>query len=232
MSPEQKWAALRQLAKKRRRDRRAGYCCLADFNEGYFECCFVSPWTKSAHNLGANVMLLGQDWSSSNALDRVLNETEPEKAIEIRKLGQTYKLPTNKRLRRFLKEGVGLEFSETYATNLFPFIKKGALNAKIQARDMDYCAKEYAIPQIEIVQPKMVICLGKSTYEAICRFLDLGEQFFKQTSQPIHCIRHRGVEIYGLPHPGYWGVRNAGGEECVLEHWQALGNRLIELQTH
>src|SRR6266700_6295690 len=60
MSPEQKCAALRQLAKKRRRDSVEGYCRVSDFHGGFYECCFVSPWTKSAHNVDADVMLLGQ----------------------------------------------------------------------------------------------------------------------------------------------------------------------------
>src|ERR1700752_4025850 len=149
MSPEQKWAALRQLAKKRRHDHREGYCRLGDFDDGYYECCFVSPWTKSAHNLGADVMLLGQDWSSSDSLNRPRNAI----MMETRKLGHTPMLRTNKNLGEFLRQNMQLEFRQTYATNVFVFIKKGAMNAKIRRIDMLYCAKQYALPQMEVIAP-------------------------------------------------------------------------------
>lgn len=117
MTLEQKCAALRLLARKRRRDSLQGYCRLIDFHGGYYECCFVSPWTKSANNVDADVMLFGQDWSSSDRLNRPRN-------FEQRKYGQTPKLRTNVNLREFLKQNMQLDFSETYATNVFPFIKK------------------------------------------------------------------------------------------------------------
>ncbi|MET4386409.1 uracil-DNA glycosylase family 4 [Bradyrhizobium sp. F1.4.3] len=223
MSPEQKWAALRQLAKKRRRDSIDGYCRLSDFHDGYYECYFVSPWTRSAHNVGADVMLLGQDWSSSDKLKK-------PRVSEQRKYGQSRGLRTNVNLCSLL-QNMRLDFGETYATNLFPFIKKGPMNARIRDRDMDYCAREYAIPQIEIISPRIVVCLGKSAYEAICRSLNEECRLFKQAFQPEHCINHRGIEIYGLPHPGSWGIRNGGGIEAVHKKWWILGNRLTELQA-
>jgi hypothetical protein len=223
MSVEQKCAALRQLARKRRRDSIQGYFRLSDFHGGYYECCFVSPWTKSAHNVDADVMVLGQDWSSSDSLNR-------RRVPEQRKKGQTWNLPTNIRLRDFLKQHMQLDFCETYATNVFPFIKKGPTNARIRPIDMRYCAKEYTIPEMEIVAPKMAICLGKSTFEAL--ELSLGEKprQFADAFLPKWRIKYRSTEIYGVPHPGSWGIRNAGGIEQVHARWQILAKRLMELR--
>jgi uracil-DNA glycosylase len=224
MSAEQKCAALRQLVKKRRRDSVQGYFRLSDFHGGYYECCFVSPWTKSAHNVDADVMLLGQDWSSSDSLSR-------PRVPEQRKKGQTWNLRTNKNLRELLKQGMQLDFHETYATNVFPFVKKGPTNARIKNKDMQYCAKEYAIPEMEIVAPKIAICLGHSTFYAIARSLDEERRSFADVCEPEYCIKHRRTEIYGVPHPGSWGIRNAGGKEQVHERWRILAKRLIELRN-
>jgi uracil-DNA glycosylase len=223
MTKEQKWAALLRLAKKRRRDSIQGYCRLSDFHGGYYECCFVSPWTKSAYNVDADVMLLGQDWSSSDNLNR-------PRCPEQRKIGQTWNLPTNRRLRDFLEQHMQLDFCKTYATNVFPFIKKGAVSARIKPIDMHYCAKEYAVPEMEIVAPKMAICLGKSTFEAVQ--LSLGEEprQFAEAFLPECRINYHSTEIYGVPHPGSWGIRNAGGMERVHERWRILAKRLIELR--
>lgn len=223
MPPEEKCAALRQLAKKRRSSSIQGYCRLSDFHRGYYECCFVSPWTKSAHNVDADVMLLGQDWSSSDRLSR-----SPD--TEQKRLGQIWKLRANVNLRDLLWQNMKLEFRQTYATNVFPFIKKGPMNARIKHVDMQFCAREYAIPQIEIISPKMVICLGQSTFRAVLRSIGGELNLFKDAYQPEHCIKYRGIEIYGVPHPGNFGVRNAGGIVRVHERWQVLADRLMELR--
>jgi restriction system protein len=224
MSPEQKCIALRKLAKKRRQDNLEGHCRLSDFHAGYYECCFVSPWSKSAHNIDAEIMLLGQDWSSSDSLSR---SRDPK----MRKLGQSWNLPTNANLRAFLDQNLNLDFSDTFATNVFPFIKKGPMNARIRIVDLLYCAREYALPQMEIVSPKMAICLGRSAFEAIQRLLGAERKPFTDACKPKHCINYRGIEIYGVPHPGSFGVRNAGGKNKVHERWRVLGERLLELQN-
>jgi restriction system protein len=224
MSTEQKCTALRQLAKKRRRDSIQGYYRLSAFHGGYYECCFVSPWTKSAHNVEADVMLLGQDWSSSDSLNR-------QPCPEQRKRGQTWNLRTNVNLRDFLKQHMQLDFCETYATNVFPFIKKGPTDARIRPSDMQCCAEKYAVPEMEIVAPKMAICLGQSTFDAIRRSLHEERRSFADACAPEHCINHRGTEIYGVPHPGSWGIRNAGGMERVHERWRILAKRLMELRA-
>ncbi len=69
-------------------------------------------------------------------------------------------MPTNKNLREYLQDCMGLTFSDTYASNVFPFIKQGKKIASIRQADMLYAAKTHALPQIEIVSPLMVICLG------------------------------------------------------------------------
>jgi uracil-DNA glycosylase len=132
---------------------------LSDFHNGYYECDHVSPWSISACNVDAELMLIGQDWASSEILKR-----EPDE--KRRGIGQDWSSLTNSNLREFLKH-MRLGFSETYATNLFPFIKLGAKDAPIPFRDLVRCARTYAIPQIETVSPRIAICLGGRTFDAI-----------------------------------------------------------------
>jgi hypothetical protein len=65
-----KTEALLQLARLRQSTRFDGYASIGDFHNGIFECEHVSPWTKSGCNVDAEIMIVGQDWSSSDALDR------------------------------------------------------------------------------------------------------------------------------------------------------------------
>jgi len=158
---EQKRKALFRLAKQRQADRLPPYACLADFHGGFYECDLVSPWSKSARNVDAEVMIIGQDWASSDVLEKKPSEDR-------RRLGQESSSTTNKKLPEFLGY-MGLQFCETYATNAFPFIKRGSKSERIPRKDLVYCAETYTLPQIEIVSPLMAICLGKAAFRAVYR---------------------------------------------------------------
>ena len=65
MTSEQKVEELFRLAMQRKADHRDGYWDLADIHDGYYECDYVSPWSISAQNVDAELMILGKDWASS-----------------------------------------------------------------------------------------------------------------------------------------------------------------------
>jgi hypothetical protein len=58
---------------------------------------------------------------------RLLADRPPDP--ERRRIGQGWEVPTNKNLRAYLDDPMGgLKFSQTYSTNVFPFIKIGKKN--------------------------------------------------------------------------------------------------------
>ena len=213
---EQKRKALLQLAKRRKKDRLKPHACLADFHSGFYECKHVSPWSISAGNVDAEVMIIGKDWASSDILEK-----EPDE--DRRRLGQDCSSRTNTNLRKFLGH-MGLEFSETYATNVFPFIKLGSRTAYIKPFcDVVSCARTYTLPQIKIVSPRMAICLGKDAFRAICRAAELRPKEWSKARLPRICMN--SVEIYGLPHPA-----SRGRKDAEARSWSLLGRRLQHLR--
>ncbi len=76
---EQKRQKLRKLAKRRQVHRLQPHACLADFHSGIYECDYVSPWSKSACNVDAEVMIIGQDWVSWDVLERERDEKRQER---------------------------------------------------------------------------------------------------------------------------------------------------------
>jgi uracil-DNA glycosylase len=222
-SAARKRQQLSRLAEQRRSDRLPPHFNLHDFHGGFYDCPHVSPWSISACNVDAELMLIGQDWASSNILEQGPDECR-------RKLGQDWSSPTNTNLREFLQR-MGTEFSKTYATNLFPFIKAGAKNARIPFTDLVMCAKAYALPQIEIVSPRMVICLGSATFNAVREAADLPRlQWSKaRSARPHTCIG--SAEVYGLPHPGPQGTKNTEGKADVGRYWKRLGKRLAKMRA-
>src|SRR5215475_9103231 len=74
---------------------------------------------------------------------------------------------TNRRLRELLRQHFGVDLEQVYATNVFPFVKIGSMSARIRRQDLLRAAKEFALPQIEIVQPRLAVCLGKTAFNAV-----------------------------------------------------------------
>lgn len=191
-----------------------------------FECNFVSPYSKGARNLDADVMVLLQDWSSDDALSRSDGPSE---------LGHDPNLPTNRNLYALLERSFGLKLSETFATNLFPYIKLGGLSARIPFADLLYAAKTFALPQIRIVAPKLVICLGKNTFNALrvaedhSRCRDMADAI--DSPFEIDLGAGRRAAAWAQAHPGVLGQNNRNRQHPgrTFEDWrkmsQAVGLR-------
>lgn len=205
-----------ELAAKRQRSRWSGYKNVGDFHGGAYECDYVSPYTKSASNVDAQVMVILQDWRSEDFMSRSLDP-------EVVRLGHTPSLETNRNLKRLLREHLALELSEVYATNLFPFIKPGPMNAKVPMPDLVRAAREFGLPQVEVVRPKLAVCLGFRTYNAIR--VALGERRCQNMAAAIASPSTYGPSlIYCQSHPGRYGTmnRNRTGRDLVSEDWAAM----------
>jgi hypothetical protein len=155
-----KESRLRELALIRKNTRWPGYKCIGDYHGGMYECDFVSPYTRSACNIDAELMIVLQDWSSDEILSGPYLHTR-------RTIGHDPDRITNKRLKHLLQQHFGLELKDVYATNVFPFVKPGAVSASIPMRDLERAARAFALPQIEIIGPRLAVCLGKATFDAV-----------------------------------------------------------------
>jgi hypothetical protein len=187
-----------ELAQKRKRTRWPGYRCIGDYHGGFFECDYVSPYTKGASNVDSDIMVILQDWSS----DEVLSGPIDPIAIKNSEYGHDPSRPTNINLKRLLNDHFGVRLKDIYATNLFPFIKYGSISSPIPQSDLVRAAIDFALPQIKIVCPKLVVCLGIATFSAMRRacgyndWLKLDsaiESPFKVDKSYIWCQAHTAV---------------------------------------
>jgi len=220
---------LRLVEKRRQGDILAKYRRLADYADGAFECDYVSPYSKGAHNADTGVMIVLQDWSSDDALQRSCGPSE---------LGRDPDLPTNKTLDKLLNDTLGLRLEDTYATNLFPFIKAGGLSARIPFADLVLAAREFALPQIRIIAPKLVVCLGKNTFNAILvaasegglvnyegRCRTMGDAIDSAFSVDFD---GKAVRIWAQAHTGAWGQRNRnkGSPGRTADDWLKMSREV------
>jgi uracil-DNA glycosylase len=109
---------------------------------------------------------------------------------------------------------------DVYATNLFPFIKKGSISSSIPMRDLVRAAQEFALPQIRIVQPKFVVCLGLNTFNAIrivCGHAP-AQRMNEAIASPFTLEKSR---IWCQAHTGARGQNNRGRERAG-EDWRKM----------
>jgi len=201
------------LAQKRKTTSWPGYSQVGDYHNGAYECDFVSPYTKSAGNVDAEIFVLLQDWSSDDSLRGSLDS-------DCVRYGLTRTLPTNKRLIELLRRHFGVELGDVYATNLFPFIKRGGISNSIPMGDLIRAAQEFALPQTEIVRPKIVICLGLNTFNAVriaCEHTP-ARRLDEAVASPFTINESR---IWCQAHTGARGQNNRGRER-VAEDWHKM----------
>ena len=210
---------LRALVKKRQQYVPSGYRGIGEYRDGIYECDYVSPYTKSANNLNAEIMFFLQDWSS----DECLQKAPTSKEIE---LGYSPNLPTNKNLIKLLRKYFGTELKETYGTNLFPFVKPKGISTGIPYKVLIQVARDYAIPQIDIIKPKLVICLGSSVFDSI--LCALGLPVHKTLSDSIaNPVLYNNILVHAQSHPGGMGraKRNKNGIDRVSQDWDNMAQK-------
>lgn len=215
-SQQDKTSLLRQLAMKRQSDDQSCltriYKQVGDIHGGVYDSWgLVSPWSKSACNVNSSVMIVAQDWTSEDSAKKQPSNFE---------LGYSPELPTNRNLQAFLKDYFRMSFGDVYATNLFVFVKPGSLSARIPSKDLLYSARTYTLAEIQIVNPRIVICLGSATFTALCKAIGVKPPNFKESVD--NPVSYGETLVFGVPHTGGFGTKNAGGLENVRKIWARL----------
>ena len=207
---------LAALARHRRDNVFPGYRGIGDYHSGAYECDFVSPYTKSAQNLDADVMLVLQDWCSDEFLRKPVDP-------EVVKLGHDPQLDTNRNLKSLLSAHFGIGLEQTYATNLFPFIKPGAMSANVRFVDLKKAAEIYTMPEMRIIKPRLVVCLGLAVYRAISKVSGFvpADNLDSAIGSPF---RIGDAQVWVQSHPGRLGRanRNRGGVDRVADDWRRM----------
>ncbi len=218
MNSTEKKRALLALGKKRKEEAYEGYHNIGFYHNGVYESDWVSPYTKSANNVDSDVFIMLQDWSSDESLSKPVFQ-------DVVEYGHSIGYATNVNLKALLKKHLNLDLKDCYATNLFPFIKMAGMSSLIPMGDLVRAARDYGIPQIEIVNPKIVIAFGVPTFNALRRAAGL---------KPVRNLEE-GIEnpfligtsrVLCQSHPGQLGRnnRNKGGVNRVDADWANMNS--------
>jgi restriction system protein len=203
------------------------YRQIGSFHGGKYDdpkdCPYVSPYTKGACNVDAEIFILLQDWASEKWLNGPFRQA-------VANLGRDSSLPTNKKLSKYLADHLSLQLPETYATNLFPFVKPGKMKAPIPFHLLVDSALRFAVPQIDIVKPRLVICLGLATFNALSEAFD--QPVFDRIGDAIKSQFKLadGPQIWCQAHTGKLGqmTRNRIGPDITNQDWRRMADAYLQ----
>lgn len=210
-----------ELAKKRQQNIYEGYSSIGDYDNGVWECDFVSPYSLSAHNVNADVLIILQDWCSADSFTG-------EICFQTLKLSHTPSVRTNINLKKLLVEHFDLSLEDTYATNLFTYVKNGQMKARIPAGDLLKAANDFTLPIINIIRPKLVVCLGKDSFNALRK--SCGLRVVSNMNEAVNAnFKHLESTIFCQAHTGQLGQnnRNKGGVNRVASDWELMKSVIV-----
>ena len=154
---------------------------------GAFDSAEIGPWTRWLGDLQARLMIVGQDWGDQRAF-------ETQKGLD------TARSATNVILRELLASigvqvpevGVGSGPAGVFLTNAVLCFKDHGCQGPVRPEWFEACGSRFLRPQIEIVNPRVVVCLGERAYRAVLAAYEL----------PMYRRWRAEVEGPGLTLPG------------------------------
>ncbi len=216
----------------------------------------IGQWTASytptsKGSLNAKIVILGQDWGTIEEYNNFINSGEIGKSPTSEYEFNTS--PTNKNLEIGLKEidkEVDLkegDFGECFMTNEILCYKAGNMSAKIDNRCYKNCTEKFLNALLEIIQPKIIIVLGKATFNALVKngkdnnlFKDKKNAYKKNWGYNktieyglegnfIYSVGNVEILVFPMAHTGALGVLNRNRHQNAREFikdWEDLSDYL------
>ena len=95
------------------------------------------------------------------------------------------------------------------------------MTADVPPKELAEAARTYTVPEIEVVEPKLVVCCGSAVYRAIRKALGL--TWAGNLEEAIESpFRFRDTEFWGQSHPGRKGRNYRNQDESIV--FRKIGN--------
>ncbi len=211
------------------------------------ECEEINLWTywQGRGNLDAHIMLVGQDWGSP--WDDSAKTTMDQISLANRHHAYDYlhnnPSVTDQRLISLFKE-IGFDVrhpcDDVFFTNFILGYRSKGLSGGYQKAWAEH-DKGYFCELANIVEPKVILCLARSTFEGVLSAFDVKikpgignyNRFIESGRNPVRVKldSSREVHIFALAHCGALGTlnRNRGKDkpENILEYQKQDWKRII-----
>jgi hypothetical protein len=167
----------------------------------------IGPWSKWQGNLNAEIMLIGQDWGSEkyyldykgNHKDSSITNSRMKEAFELIGIKIGYPSSPN-------------HDAPCFFTNVVLGLKQGNKSNPIKGKWVKEHAEEFLVPNIEIIDPKIIITLGKPAYESIANIYGLQKENLAQIIDKNPFKLNDGKLLFAMYHCSPLG--------CINRDWE------------
>lgn len=195
----------------------------------------INLWTywqghqyKDIDEKGIDVLLVGQDWGNPEKDGKTIARIE---AIQTGKSDSFYNEHasiTDKNLKELFKcLGCDIEkadpglrlFFTNYSLGYRKGSEQGGMTKTLMLED-----EAFFHDLVMAINPKIIICLGKITYEAVIGWPIEG--FVEQLKQGKPLVAkyplRESIPVYGVAHCGALGANNVGGMPSMIKTWKVI----------
>ena len=195
------------------------------------DCEEINLWTywQGRGNLDAQIMLVGQDWGSpwdESAQKTMAQITRANHGLPYDYLDENPSITDDRMITLFREIGYDIKqhCSDLFFTNFILGYRNKGLSGGYKKSWADH-DKDYFKELTNIIEPKVILCLGRSTFEGVLSAFNIinspriknFNSFIESEHNPISVTLDNGktVFIFALAHCGAMGTlnRNRGKEK-------------------
>ena len=178
---------------------------------------------------GVDILLVGQDWGNPNRNKSICQSIEEiQKGSKIASYISTAS-PTDITLTEMFKAFGDVDITKRnpgmrlFFSNYSLGYRSGNETGGMTKRLMSYDAELFN-DLVVAIKPKIIICLGKLTYEMVSGRTVKGFVKQLQTGVPFKASfpMDEKIPVYGVAHPGARGLSNIGGKERMRKVWEGI----------
>ena len=183
----------------------------------------IGPWSHWQNGLDAEILVVGQDRGDFKSFEKTRGMEDDDNC-------------TNKNLQKLFRDSLGISLDKPgsgkkngrlFFTDSILCLKKRRISAAVEQKYAVDCCSKFLKPLIHLIEPKVVITLGKIAYESMVRSYDLRllplneaiqspEGFPVDTSSRLFPVYHCGERGWNVVRKGH----------LQLEDWKKIRDYL------
>lgn len=195
-------------------------------------------WQGGESHLNAEVLLVGQDWGAIDYNDEHIAKIIKDRPSELDSFCymEGNMNTTNLNICELMKNIYAVDLktdrntqTQLFFTNYVPWYReKGKKISGDYKKSWEEPSKDLFYRLVEIIEPKVVLCLGQKTYNNVCNALEIpeakkGKSYSEIIEKGYHnaMVNGTSIKVFPLAHPGYWGTRNRNLEKQMSD-WKRV----------
>lgn len=197
---------------------------------------FVNLWNLWQGDLDAEIMIIGQDFGD---LGKGESDNTIVYALCEEWKSRKYTNATEKNLERMVSETFGKSIGDAefplFITNVANCYRKNATTGEIHPGWLPLCANKFMFELVDIIQPKIIIVLGRAAFEAMhCldgAIMECTDAINSVKGTYAEMINHRYVlksnawkiPVFPVYHPGANSNRNRSSSQQKAD-WKRIAD--------